>query len=217
MTGLSTLSSIQVIVQARMSSRRFPGKVLAPLRGRPIITHVIDAVTRALPETPLVVATTSDEADDPLVAYLDTLGVRTFRGERDDVLGRFRACLAKHPAEWFLRICADSPYLDARVVRTVAEGAGPHVDVVSTRLPVPLPKGQNAELVRVTAFASLDPADCAAYDREHVTSSFYRQPERFRIVGVGAPIGTPPDDGFAVDEVEDLRRLESSAGPGSGP
>ena len=69
----------------------------------------------------------------------------------------------------------------------------------------------------MTAFASLDPADCAAYDREHVTSAFYRQPERFRIVGVGAPIGTPPDDGFAVDEVDDLRRLESSAGPGSGP
>jgi spore coat polysaccharide biosynthesis protein SpsF len=213
MMALSTTPFIQVIVQARMSSRRFPGKVLAPLHGRPVIIHVVEAVTRALPGAPLVVATTTDEADDPLVAYLDSLGVRTFRGDRDDVLARFRGCLAKYPAEWFVRICADSPYVDADTVRAVAAGAGPDVDVVSTRLPHPRPTGQNAELVRVAAFAAVDPADCTAHDREHVTPYFYRHPERFRIAGVGAIAASPAGAGFAVDEVSDLRRLESSAPP----
>jgi len=206
---------VQIFVQARMSSRRFPGKVLAPLDGRPVIRHVVEAVSRALPALPMVVATTLDEADDPLVAYLDGLGVRTFRGDRDDVFGRFRACLAKHPAEWILRVCGDSPRLDPRVLRAVAaRAAGGAVDVVTTRLPVPLAKGQNAELIRAGAFLAVDARELSAADREHVMPYFYRHPERFRILGVADVVPDLVQGSFVVDDVDDLRRLEHPAGVG---
>jgi spore coat polysaccharide biosynthesis protein SpsF len=206
------MDRVQVFIQARMSSRRFPGKVLAPLEGRPVIHHVIEAVTRALPALPFVVATTTDEADDPLVAYLQRLDVATFRGDRDDVFARFRACLAKHPAEWVLRICADSPCLDRRVLRAVVGADLEAADVVSTRVPTPLAKGQNAELIRAGAFAAVDGGQLTAYDREHVTPIFYRHPERFRVVGVADQFPELTDGAFVVDDIEDLRRLERASG-----
>jgi spore coat polysaccharide biosynthesis protein SpsF len=203
---------VQVFVQARMSSRRFPGKVLAPLDGRPLIRHVVEAVARALPAVPLVVATTSDESDDPLVAYLDGLGVTTFRGERDDVLGRFRACAAKFPAAWVLRVCADSPRLDPRVLRAVVDQAGSATaDLVTTRLPVSLAKGQNAELIRTRTLLSLDPGGLTADDREHVTAFFYRAASRFRIGGVADAFPDLRQGSFVGDELDDLRRLARNA------
>jgi len=213
----SPVARVQVFVQARMSSARFPGKVLAPLDGWPLVRHVIEAVRRALPSVPLVVATTSEGADDPLVAYLDALGVASFRGERDDVFGRFRECLAVHPGEWILRICADSPRLDPRMLRRVADGAqGDGADLVTTRLPFPLAKGQNGELIRARAFLSIDDRELTAYDREHVTPFFYRHPDRFRIVGIADQLPELVDGAFVVDEIEDLRRLERAPAAMSG-
>lgn len=215
-TFLQSLTApVRVLVQARMASARFPGKVLAPLNGRPVIRHVVEAVVRALPGLPLVVATTLDESDDPLVAYLDELGVATFRGDRDDVFQRFRACLGVHPAEWILRICADSPRLDPRVLRAVADRVScDGVDVVTTRLPVSLAKGQNAELIRARMFLTVDERELNSHDREHVTPFFYRHAGRFRIVGIADQLPDLAGGAFAVDEIEDLRRLERTAVPG---
>ena len=91
-----------------MSSRRFPGKVLAPFRGRPLIAHVIDAARAALPDVAPVVVTSDEPTDAPLVAYLASEGVACFRGPLDDVLGRLVACLDRHPCDWVLRLCGDA-------------------------------------------------------------------------------------------------------------
>ena len=75
----------RVFVQARMSSRRFPGKVLAPFAGRPLIDHVLEQVAKALPRKRIVVATSTEPSDDPLVAYLRECGVK--------IGGRLMMCL----------------------------------------------------------------------------------------------------------------------------
>ena len=62
-----------------MSSGRFPGKVLAPFRGRPLLAHVVERVAQGVPRERLVVATSVDPADDPLEAYGKALGVDVFR------------------------------------------------------------------------------------------------------------------------------------------
>src|SRR6185503_15435408 len=114
--GLVTEPAFRVFVQARMSSQRFPGKVLAPFRGEPIISHVVARAAAAVPRDAITVATSSERSDDPLVRYLEGEGVSVFRGPLDDVLGRFQACLSAHPCEWLFRVCADSPLLDHHVI-----------------------------------------------------------------------------------------------------
>src|SRR5689334_18420551 len=102
-----------------MSSSRFPGKVLAPFRGRPLVAHVLERVRGALPDAPLFVLTSTDPSDDPLAAYLERAEVTVFRGPLADVHGRFCQCARQHPAEWILRVCADSPLLGPRAIAAV--------------------------------------------------------------------------------------------------
>src|SRR5436190_24302869 len=99
---------VRAFVQARMSSSRFPGKVLAPLHGQPLIRHVLERLAAVLPEQCIVVATSREASDDPLAAYLATLGVPVYRGELENVVGRFQRCLEAFPCEWLVRISADS-------------------------------------------------------------------------------------------------------------
>jgi spore coat polysaccharide biosynthesis protein SpsF len=191
-----------------MSSRRFPGKVLAPFRGRPIIWHVLDRVAQALPDLKRTVVTSTDPSDDPLVAYLGSLGADCFRGPLDDVLDRFRLAAHARSARWLLRVCADSPLLDERVLHAVVAAREPNLDLVTTTAPRTFPKGHNAELIDVAVLDALDAAELEDADREHVTRFLHRHPERFHIKNVESGDPSLAALELAVDTLEDLQRLE---------
>jgi len=213
------ISSLKVsaYIQARMSSRRFPGKVLAPFRGRPVIDHVIAAVRAAVPGVPVVLLTSTEPSDSPLATYVQSGGTTVFRGALEDVLGRFAACLAASPVDGVLRICADSPLLDGAVLRAVVAAAErtPGVDLVTTIAPRTFPKGQNAEWISARALAAIPAAETTAADREHVTAFLHRHPERFRILNVESGQPELAAQSYAIDTVEDLLRLEGLGAAGA--
>ncbi len=205
------MTETRAFVQARMSSQRFPGKVLAPFRGEPVVRHVVRAVAEVVGEQSVVVATSTDSSDDPLVAYLSSLGVATFRGPLDDVFERFRLCLRDFPCEWILRISADSPLLDRELLRRVVDAAAPGVDLVSTITVRTFPHGQSAELIRSDTLLALDPGELTSDDREHVTPFFYREAHRFRILSIESDSPERAGESLVIDTIEDLRRLEGRA------
>jgi spore coat polysaccharide biosynthesis protein SpsF len=201
---------VRAFIQARMGSRRYPGKVLAPFRGRPLVVHVIEAAAAAIDPRAIVVATTDHPTDDPLATYLESVGVTVFRGDREDVLRRFNDCARRHPCDWVLRLSADSPLLSPAVLAAVLAQIGDDVDLVTTIFPRrTFPRGQNAEVVRTSELAAVADEALNDDDRAHVTPFFYRHAERFRIrsVEAGPDIDVPPVD-VAVDTVDDLHRLE---------
>ncbi len=178
-----------------------------------MIHHVITSVTHALPSVPVIVVTSREPSDDPLGAYVATLGVPVFRGPLDDVFERFRLCVAEYPCDWILRLSADSPLLPARVLRAVTDHAqGSTCDLVTTVFPRTFPKGHNAELIRVQALMGVNPDALEADDREHVTPFFYRNAEQFRIVSVESGVPSMAELSLSVDTLEDLRRLEQWTG-----
>ncbi|MEE9149603.1 MAG: NTP transferase domain-containing protein [Candidatus Tectomicrobia bacterium] len=206
-------ASIRAFVQARMLSRRFPGKVLAPFQGKPLIQHVLIALERALPSVQIVVATSDHDSDDPLAAYLSAMDVAVFRGPLDNVFERFRMCVSEYPCEWILRVSADSPLLDGRVLRAVVERANDwDGNLISTIFPRTFPRGQNTELIRVDIFLTIGDEELSEDDREHVTPIYYRHPHRFQILNVESGNPKFADLSLAVDTVEDLQRLEKGIG-----
>lgn len=192
-----------------MSSRRYPGKVLAPFRGEPLIRHVIRAVEAALPPQEIVLATSSDPTDDALARYVESVGVKVWRGPLDNVLDRYVKCLSDHPCEWVLRINGDSPLLFAELVRLVVRYADHFVgDLVTTIAPRTFPRGQNAELINAATLKAVATEELAWEDREHVTPYFYRHAERFRIANIESGAPKLAEVSLAVDTIEDLHRLE---------
>jgi spore coat polysaccharide biosynthesis protein SpsF len=191
-----------------MGSARFPGKVLAPLAGRPVIAHVVERVAQVLSPSAITVLTSTERADDPLALYAGELGIDVYRGPRDDVLARFVGCLEDHPCDWLLRVSADSPLLDPALLNALLEVPRAGVDVVTNVFPRTYPKGQSAELVRAGALRALALRELTDEAREHVTQGFYENPDDWTIVNLTAPPGTDSEYGLAIDTLDDLRRLE---------
>lgn len=103
------------VIQARMRSERLPGKILAPLAGKPILELIASRIGSARVDE-WWLATSTDPADDVTEAWGFELGLRVFRGHESDVLSRFLAIGADTGADWCVRVTADNPFLDAAVV-----------------------------------------------------------------------------------------------------
>ena len=209
------MTPFRIFIQARMSSTRFPGKVLAKLDGQPIIRWAILNCQAALDADwgEVVVLTSTDPSDDVFVEFLGD-SIPVFRGSLDDVFGRFRAALditnETYPCERFVRICADSPFHAPKVLEQIMSIAQESdADITTNVYPTrSYPPGQSVEVVKTSAFLSIDPTTLTDYQREHVTPVFYQNPERWRIKSVTAPIPAPKWLGLTVDTPEDLLRVE---------
>lgn len=198
----------RVFVQARMSSSRYPGKMLAPLLGQPLISHVFGRLLESIPRERLMLVTSTDPSDDPLVDYVkERLGIEVFRGSLDDVVFRFQEALRKYPAEWFVRVCGDSPAIDSELLTWMLMRCLGGIDIMSNVVRRTFPPGQSIEIVRSDRFLKIDPATLTAEEREHATLSIYRDADKYRIAAVESAQPASPDQRHAIDTVEDLQYL----------
>ena len=193
------------IVQARMTSTRLPGKVLAPLAGEPMILRQLDRLSRASRIDAIVVATSTDPSDDALTAVLMDSGYRVHRGSLDDVLARFIGAAEEANADVVVRITADCPLLSPTVVDQVIEqfeesGA----DYASNTLDPTYPDGLDVEVIRATALRTLQGTDLDTDEHEHVTLGIYRRPHMFRLHSVIDPTADRSNLRWTVDTPEDL-------------
>ena len=169
---------VLVVIQARTGSTRLPGKVLAPLAGRPALELMIARVRRT--RWPVLVATSDLPQDDPVARLALGAGCSVFRGSEQDVLGRFAAALAAHPADIVVRLTADCPLIDPDlVVETVARLEQERADYVGNSIIRSFPDGLDVEALRTEVLLTADREAVRADEREHVTPFVYRHPERF--------------------------------------
>jgi spore coat polysaccharide biosynthesis protein SpsF len=208
------------IIQARMSSSRLPGKVLQDIGGRPMLAWVVERARLARREGEVLVATTTDGADDPIQTWCQSARVPCFRGSAYDVLDRFYQAASAFHAGRIVRLTADCPLIDPQVIDDVVEAMiADGADFAANRLPPPwhrtFPIGLDVE---VCTFSALERAWKEArepHEREHVMPYLYSLPGRFRV----RILDTVPDFGdlrWTVDTPEDLemvRRLVSQLAP----
>ncbi|HIA67991.1 TPA: hypothetical protein EYN98_18465 [Candidatus Poribacteria bacterium] len=201
---------VRVFIQARMSSKRFPGKVLAPFNGIPILTCVIERVDRVIPSSRIVILTSTHQSDDPLVCYMQNAGISVHRGALENVFARFQSCLREYPCSWFFRICADSPRLDNAILQTMLiKNDKSDVDLITNVFPRTFPKGQSVEMLNSNTFEGIDPHSLTSAQQEHVTKVYYEKPEKYKIINVESLDPGLATINFSVDTIEDLYRLQN--------
>src|SRR5262249_60896773 len=101
--------------EARMTSTRLPGTVLADVAGRPMLARQLRRLAACRMADELVVATTVNATDDPVVAVARGEGARWFRGSEADVLERYVGAAREARADVVVRITADCPLIDPDV------------------------------------------------------------------------------------------------------
>jgi spore coat polysaccharide biosynthesis protein SpsF len=210
--------SLLVIVQARLSSSRLPGKVLLQAGGKTLLAHLLDRVRRSSYRPEVVVATTTHPADDRVEAEARRCGAGVFRGSEADVLSRFVGTLAEHPAEVVVRLTADNPLCDPyEIDRVIGEflarghGAG-GLDYATnhTESGGRLPLGLDVEVFRADALERAHHEAHEAGDREHVTAYLYRVPGRFRVLRTPYPMPERSRFRLTVDTPADLELVRRS-------
>ena len=197
-----------------MNSQRFPGKMMQPLEGAPVIDWVLHRTAKASLLDDMVLATTPDAFDDPLVTAAERLGVKVFRGSEADVLGRYARSAELSKAETVVRICADRPLVDPAVVdlaiRTFHERkpdlAFNHISDGDARWP----RGFGAEVLSAELLAWMDRNAKAPDEREHVTFYAWQHRDKYRISPADCPAALDPglpDLKLDLDTPADLERL----------
>lgn len=201
--------SVIAIIQARMGSSRLPGKVLMPIGEKPMLAHVVERTRLADTIGRVVVATTTDSLDDPIVELCEARSFEYYRGSMYDVLDRYYQAAALFGAETIVRITADCPLIDPQVIDRTVEaffgtpktedfiltplGKSPvgcehifPVDFAANRLPPPFgrtyPIGLDTEVCSMQGLETAWQEANEKHQREHVMPFFYDHLERFKVL-----------------------------------
>jgi spore coat polysaccharide biosynthesis protein SpsF len=208
--------SVACVVQARMGSSRFPGKVLEDLAGMPMLAFQLRRL-EPLNVDYLIVATTTAAGDDRVSDVATSAGALVVRGSEHDVLSRFNTALEQFPVDTVIRLTADCPLSDPEII---ARGLRVHkesgADYTSNTLLRTFPDGLDVEIIAADALRIANEEAQDPTEREHVTPFVYRDPDRFHLEAFrhSEPLG---DLRWTVDTPADLERLRHMVGAVANP
>ncbi len=186
------MPKIITLVQARTSSTRLPGKVLMPLCGQPLLIRMVERLNYSKWAGRIIVITTEDSSDDPIVELCNSKGIEVFRGDMNNLLDRHYQAAKAYDAEIVLKIPSDCPLIDPNIVDFVIDyylqNSG-NFDYVSNLHPATYPDGNDVEIM---SFKSLEMAWNNAtrkLELEHTTPYLWENPDQFKIGNVAWPSG----------------------------
>lgn len=199
---------VVLINQARMTSTRLPGKVLLPVLGKPLLAYQLERLRRAKRVDQIVIATTLNATDVPIVELCGQLGVSIFRGSELDVLDRYYQAAKGHGADVVVRVTSDCPVIDPALVDQVIDAyTGGGYDYIANTRERTFPRGMDCEVFSMAALTEAWNEGRLPYEREHVTPFLYQHPERYRIgnVASGRELGLHR---WTVDTPEDFDLIQ---------
>ena len=194
------------IIQARMSSTRLPGKVLMEVMGRPLLSYQIERLRFSKRIDEIIIATTTNKEDDPIVELAHKEGLKVFRGLEDDVLDRYYQAAKKYKADVVVRITGDCPLIDYEVTdQVINRFLNGDYDIVCNTKPPTYPDGLDTEVFSFTALEKAWNEARKAYEREHVTP-YIHESGLFQVSNVTNDIDLS-DERWTVDEPEDYELI----------
>jgi spore coat polysaccharide biosynthesis protein SpsF (cytidylyltransferase family) len=173
---------VLAIIQARMGSTRLPGKTLARIEGKPLLEHVINRVRFCESIDKIIVATTMNPEDKEIISVTERMGVETYAGSPEDVLDRFYKAAVLCDGKTIVRITADDPFKDPRIIDEIVEFYLAHqeYDYVSNTVKPTFPIGIDVEVFSFEALERAWQETESVTEREHVTPYIWRNPELFK-------------------------------------
>lgn len=181
-TKLKKLNNV-ILVYARLSSKRLPNKVLIKINSKTILSLVIERIKIISKyKIPIVVCSSNNKSDDKLINYCKRNHINFFRGSLNNVFQRTVECSHKYNFESFVRVCADRPFFDVRLMdKMIKKFKEKKHDIVTNQFPRTYPKGLACEIANINIFKNLDKSRILKLDKEHIFNFFYRNNKNYRI------------------------------------
>ena len=202
---------ISAIVQVRTSSTRLPEKVLKELpegSGITCLEQVIRRLKQSKKLNGIIIATTTEKADDRIVSIAKKENVKFFRGSEENVLSRYLFAAIENDVDIIVRITSDCPCIDAAIVDRVINShlklREVYIDYTANTLIRSYPKGLDVEVFDTNILKDVYHVAESDYDKEHVTPYIYNRPGIYRLNAVKAPKELyAPNIRVTLDTIED--------------
>ena len=193
-----------------MTSKRFPGKVLAPFLNRPLLDHVVQQIKKSEINSSIILATSSDNTDNPLASYAKELDLKVVRGSLDNVVERYALALDSYSCDAFFRVCGDSPLLLPSLFNhAVSIYRDKRYDVITNIFPRTYPVGMSVELIKAETFLKLKNKSLSQDEKEHLSKYFYNNFNKFKIHNIECNLPIDQNLKLAIDEYNDLEKIET--------
>lgn len=211
------MTRIAGVLQARMGSSRLPGKAMRPLAGKPLVWHMIDRMRRTGLCEQIVLATTTDPRNGPLIEFAQREGLAVVtEDDEDDLAARIAHAARLSGADFLLKTGGDCPLVDVDVMRSMVETAvARDADFTSNRVRWTFPLGLSCDVVSAKAVLWCDENLAKPEDRELFALYIRDHPDRFKVVSYeheedlsqhGWTVDTPEDFAFVAAIFETLYR-----------
>ena len=172
-----------IIIYARLSSSRLPKKVLLKVGSRPLILFIIDRIiNNSKYNLPIIVATSRNKSDNELEEFCKENKIKLFRGKLNNVYKRSLDCFKKFKLNSFIRVCADRPFFDVKLMdKMIKKFLSNKFDIITNQYPRTYPKGLSCEISKTNIFFKNKNIQMTPNQREHIFNYFYKNNEMFKI------------------------------------
>ena len=192
------------MIQARCGSTRLPQKVLMDLCGKPLLQRMIERVQRSKRVDEVMVITSIDKLNLPILKLCADLEVRVGVGSEEDVLDRYYQTAKLLKPRYVIRLTGDCPCIDPELIDSAILQIEEDTDYCSNTLLPTFADGLDLEIVRYEALEKAWREARHSFEREHVTQYILRHPELFKQKNIISPAGDFSDYRWTVDEPEDF-------------
>jgi spore coat polysaccharide biosynthesis protein SpsF len=206
-------ANVVIVVQARMSSTRLPGKVLLPILGKSLLERMIERVQMIKHAATVVIATSDHEQDDIIQNEAEKIDVPCFRGSLDNCLDRHYQAGLKYGADVVIKIPSDCPLIDPRIIDEVLDYYFAHegeYDFVNNLHPATWPDGNDVEIMTAACIERAYKEASRKLELEHTTPYIWENPDKFRIANISWSAGKDysMSHRFTIDYPEDYQFIK---------
>lgn len=154
----------------------------------------------------VIVATTINKEDVQIANLVSSLGYRIFVGSSSDVLDRYYQCAKLIEPEYIIRLTADCPLFDYRVLDEAISELKTDTDYLS-ELSETFPDGQDIEIMKFSVLKEAWERANLASEREHVTLYIRNHKDNYKLQDFVCKIGNLHDERWTLDEPRDFEMI----------
>ncbi len=202
--------SYGIVIQARMSSSRLPGKVLKDIFGKPMLLRQVERLRNGT-KVPVVVATSNDKSDDPISLLCSRENISCFRGDLNNVVSRFLKCAQSRGFTHIIRVGGDDPLIDPDCCNELIRlHKISNKDFLYASNTDGWPYGCAAELLSTEVISKIINNTQEKFYLEHTIPYIFDNPNKFKIQRVQAPNNLKQIDlKVSVDYPEDFELIKT--------
>jgi len=214
------MKKVDIIVEARLSSKRLPKKVMLKVLNRPLLALMIERLKQINFVKNIIIATTTNKEDDAIANLAINSRVKFFRGSENDVLGRVAHAVTENMTDIVVQITGDTPLVDKKITESIIEFyisnqnkydfVSNDVGVYNKAFKQEFPLGLSTKVFDSSLLLEIEKTTNNPIDREHVVNYILKNHKKYKIYNFKAEKKyCRPDLRLTLDYLEDYKLIKS--------